>query len=296
MSESSTSTEQTRPRGVLSRLGALLALELLLYLYYPTLYETALIAWSDEDYSHGLLLPFISAYLIWDLRKQGRLKRSEVTPRFSWLGLLLLGGGLLLYFVGRTSELHYPTWVSFFPTLIGTVFLLFGTRQALPLALPLGLNIMAKPLPDVLLPKLFGSFQALAARTSATLLDRMEIPVHLLGNIIEVPGMKLLVEEACSGMRSIMALLTVAMLVIYLTENHAWVRILIVVLSVALALALNVLRVTVTGLMAYSVGPAAAQGFMHSFSGMVTFIVGLVVLYATAELLHRLTWKGAEKL
>ncbi len=261
----------------------------LLILYAPTLGDIAHICWTDDDYSHGLLLPFITLYLLWERKKKiQQLFSSTSKPQFSLIGVAFMLGGAFLYLVGQASGSLFASWISFFPTVVGALYLLFGKERGSVFIFPFLLNFMAKPLPDSLVPKLFHPFQVYAAKVSASLLEFLNVPVHLMGNIIEIPGMRLLVEEACSGMRSMMAILTVALVVIALTARPLIAQVTLLLLSVIVAMALNVFRVALTGVLSHFYDPRAATGFFHSFSGLVVFFLGLIVLHFISLLLGKI--------
>lgn len=284
------------PGASLSELLAFAASTILLgLLFFKPLLETLKICWEKEDYSHGLLLPFISAYLVHQtLEKQKSAISSSVTsevPTYSFFGFLLLGIGLVLHLLGEASSLVFFSWAGFFPALIGFLFLAFGSTPVLPFVGAILLNFMAKPLPDALVPKLFFPLQVFAAKVGAQTLDLLQVPVYLKGNVIEIPGMQLMVEEACSGLRSLMALMTVAVIVLLTVEIPRWAKALTLVLAVAIAITLNVVRVTATGVLAYFFDPRAATGFFHTFSGMVVFLIGLVILYSVGGFIERKTQK-----
>lgn len=269
------------------------------YTFGPTLAETARICWENEDYSHGILLPFITIYLLWERRTEvKRLLSCESAPvPFSFLGLLLLIVGLGILFVGTVADLLYIRWVGFFPAVLGGLFLIFGPRVSTLLAGPFLLNFMAKPVPDALVPQLFFPLQVLAARCSAHVLEVLNVPVHLMGNVIEIPGMTLMVEQACSGMRSVFALMTVSLIVLISVRMTFFGKTLVLLTSLAVAIGLNILRVAITGVLAHFYDRRAAEGFFHSFSGMIVFIVGLAIVYGIGRVLER--WfrpvEGAEQ-
>ena len=260
---------------------------LILALFFPTLREIALICWNDDDYSHGLLLPFVAAYMVWDQREiiSEKLRRAQERPdaekrETRWiLPLLLLLGGLFLFFVGAASGISYASWFAFFPTTVAALYLIFGHTAGLILAPPVLLIFMAKPLPDSLVVRVFWPLQVFAAKVSARSLELFDVPVALTGNIIEIPAMKLLVEEACSGMRSVMALVTLSLIVIYFIELRAVSKFALVMISVCVAVVLNICRVAMTGFLAHFFDPATASGFFHTFSGLIVFIVALPILY-----------------
>ena len=259
-------------------------------LFYPTLRDVAEICWTYEDYSHGLLLPLISAYLLW-LRRADIAARAqaaaEETAHISRTGGALFVCGLLVFFVGQAGDSFYASWVAMFPTLIGALLLVFGPKITGTVAGPLLLNFMAKPIPDSLLPKLLNPFQTFAALVSARVLELLHVPVYTMGNVIEIPGMRLLVEQACSGMRSLISLLTVAFIVLCLMNFNRLGQITIIAAAVATAVLLNIVRVALTGILAHFVDPVTATGFFHTFAGMLVFIVGLFILGFLGRLLER---------
>jgi exosortase len=290
VSSTSAKIELDRIAAAFSMLGILL----LAYCYFPTLKRTALICWTNDDYSHGLILPAVALYILWD--KKGKFlrileKSSTSEPLFARLrGITLLVFGLILFFAGQAGSSLFIRWVSFFPCVLGFGYLV-AEKNVINFLAPLFLlNFMAKPLPDSLIPKLFGPFQVFAAKVSAWVLDALNVPVYLIGNIIEIPGMRLMVEEACSGMRSLMALLTVALIVVLLIEISHFAKIVIILSSILVALTLNVVRVASTGVLAYFVAPETATGFFHTFSGMIVFIIGLAILYSLGIFLNRFAW------
>jgi exosortase len=255
-------------------------------MYRTTLAEIVRICWTDDDYSHGLLLPFISAYVLWTRKEEIKAaSRTHQDISFSLGGLVILLAGLALYTVGSVTNILFATWLSVFPVAVGALFLSFGSRCAMPFVMPLLLLFMAKPIPDSLVPKLFFPLQVFAAKVSALMLGALDVPVFLRGNIIEIPHMSLMVEEACSGIRSLLALFSVAFIVILLVPLRNWAKIFILGISVITAVALNVLRVALTGVLAHFGDPALATGFFHTFSGLIVFVVGLAIVYSIASLL-----------
>ena len=278
--------------GTIDRLLMFATAALLGLIFWRTIYDTFEICFVNDDYSHGMLLPLISAYLIWERRaaiqQTIQARRNEPAASRRWVGgVALFTAGLLLLLVGRASDLMWIKWTAFFPTIIGLIAAVFGYRVAAIIAPPIVLNFMAKPFPDSLVPKLFFPLQALAAKIAAHTLEILGVPVYLFGNIIEIPGMRLMVEEACSGMRSMMAILTVAVIVAYTIRTNWLGKFLLFIGSIILAIVLNVVRVTVTGILAHFYDPSAASGFFHSFSGMVVFVVGLISLFGLGKIVER---------
>lgn len=264
-------------------------------LFFSALSEIALICWNNEDYSHGLLLPLIILYIWWDqkaeISQRLRERRLNENGEFGlFLPLVLLLLGLMLMLLGLSSKLSYFSWIAFFPTTIALVWLIFGKTVFIIFSGPFLLLLMSKPLPDSVVVRIFWPLQVFAAKVGAQTLELLKVPVHLSGNVIEIPGMKLLVEEACSGMRSVMALLTLAFMMIFLMPLNFFGKVLLVVSSLVLALILNIFRVALTGVLAHFYDPAAATGFFHTFSGLIVFVVGLPVIFYTSSLLSKLSF------
>ncbi|MDD2942982.1 MAG: exosortase/archaeosortase family protein [bacterium] len=267
----------------------LLSLSLVAAVFYQTIRDTALICWNDDDYSHGLILPLVAAYLI---RERVNFTQSGVGERkISLLGLLLLFVGVIITLLADASGLLFVSWLALFVCLSGVVLMSFQRSFALQILPPLLLLFMAKPMPDSLIPKLFGPLQAIAAQLSAKTLEMLNVPVFILGNVIEIPGMRLMVEEACSGMRSVMAIVTVAVIVVLSADLGRFTQIAVLFLSIAVAVVLNLVRVVSTGLLAHFVDPKAATDFFHTFSGMVVFVVALLLLYWIGLFIEKLSRK-----
>lgn len=275
------------------------------YLFYSPLKEIALICWTKDDYSHGLLLPIVAVYMIWDRRFQIRDRLAAAHSKTAeshfakkengiLLPELLVLFGLFVYFLGVASGISFTSWLGFFPTALGLVHLVLGRTAMYCFAPPILLLYMAKPLPDSLVVRVFWPLQVFAAKVSAKVLEWLDVPVFLSGNIIEIPEMRLMVEEACSGMRSVMALLTLAFIVNYFIDLSRFSKFLLVLASLLVAIVLNVVRVAMTGVLAHFYDPQAATGFFHTFSGLIVFLVGLPVLYGLGNLLLRLEGKSIE--
>jgi len=288
---------------------ASIAFGIVFYLFYPTLKTIALICYNDDDYSHGLLLPFVGLYMIWDSRERivSRFRKAGVLPeqnqestgRYEYnlfIPTIFLFIGLFLLAVGEISGISFTAWIAFFPSILALIYLVFGRTTTLCLSPAILLLYMAKPLPDSFVVRLFWPLQVFAAKVSAATLSALDVPVHLSGNVIEIPAMKLLVEEACSGMRSCMALLTLALIVIYFVQLSWFSRAAMAALAIAVAVVINVFRVALTGLLAHFYDPEAATGFFHTFSGLIVFVVGLPILYYCGTLLFRLdSWAVSKR-
>ena len=285
-------TEMLRSRGISGCVGlkagrelisfakryykALIIIAGLAILYRHILYELAQDWWNDPDYSHGLVLPFVTLWLIW--RRKDKLAALPVRP--TNLGLLFMGGGLLVFFVGDLGAELFSTRVSLLIFLAGLILFLFGWKHLQMLAFPVGLLILAIPLPAVIFYQITFPLQILASKLGSFLLETSRVPVLREGNVIVLPSISLEVAEACSGVRSLFTLLTLTILYGYLMEEGFAGRLVLVALTIPLALFCNGLRIMGTGILTQYVSPEAAEGFFHTFSGWFIFIIALITLMA----------------
>ncbi len=233
--------------------------------------------WYDlPDFSHGFLLPFFTAFLLWERRAV--MARTPLVP--SWAGLSLVAFSLLMLLTGRFGADLFLSRLSLLLLLTGIVWTTAGMHMLRVVAFPIGVLLLAIPLPAVIFNQLTFPLQLLASRVASGLLPLAGVPVLREGNVINLPSMQLEVAEACSGIRSMMSLFTVAVLFGYLFERGTGRRILLVLCSLPIAVAANALRIFGTGLCVQYWDPDKAVGFFHEFSGWLMFLVSLGCLYA----------------
>lgn len=250
-------------------------------LYWRVLGELAFAWWDDPDYGHGLLLPFVIAFLIWNRRQ----KLVSMAPVPSNLGLLVILGGLGLLFAGELGAEFFLARFSLLVLVTGLILFFLGWGHLRLLAFPLGLFLLAIPLPAIIFYQITFPLQLLASRLGSSFLEIFNVPVLREGNLIVLPNTTLEVVEACSGIRSLFTLMTLTILYGYFLESRVSLRLVLIALSVPLALFCNGLRIMGTGLLTQYMSPEAAEGFFHSFSGWFLFSVALISLFAIHKLL-----------
>ena len=277
--------------------GAVSVLTILLgLLYIPVLRGLASVWGADQNYSHGFFVPLIAGYLVW--RKQEALRAVTVQPS-SWGGLLLLlglfalVGGQAIIIVGGSRGALFLQGVSLILVLAGLVLLLAGRGILRILAFPLGYLLLMLPLPEGLATLVTLPLQHYATQVTSAALHFLAIPALREGHLIVLPSMTLGVTEACSGIRSLLTLLTGAVALSYVTLPQWWQRLVLIGSVVPITLVTNAMRVTGTGLLAHFVGSAAAEGFVHGFAGWVLLLVASVCLYA--EVLCLIGFSGAKQ-
>ncbi len=227
---------------------------------------------TDPDAGHGLLLFPVAVFLAW---KRGFV--AVPRPQHA-AGLALLAGAIVLrYLSGLAAEL-FTMRLSLIGAVIGLIVYGYGIRQLLRWWLPGLLILLSVPLPAVVLGSLALPLQLKASAWGAALLTLRHVPVRLAGNVIQLPGRSLFVTEACSGLRSLTALIALGILCGGLWLRTGWSRVLLVLLAVPVAMVLNAVRVFLTGFLTFYVDPRLAEGFMHLSEGWVIFVVAFGLL------------------
>jgi exosortase len=245
-----------------------------LLVYAPVLSSLVRQWASDENYSHGFVVIPFALYFVW--RDRRRLATLPVQPAAT--GLLVTIGSLLLFVAGELGAELFLTRVSLIGVAAGTILFLYGSAHLRALAFPLGLLFLMVPLPAVVFNQIAFPLQLLASRVGESVLSAAGIPVLREGNVLILPTTTLEVAQACSGIRSLVSLLTLAVLLGKFSEPRRWARVVLAALAVPVAIASNAARVAGTGLAADWIGPRAAEGFFHEFSGWVVFVVAFSLL------------------
>lgn len=238
--------------------------------------------WNDPDASHGLLLGPLALYLAWS---RGRAPGAQAQPR---LGLAILAAAVgLRYLSGLAAEL-FTMRASLLAAGIGLVVLYGGVRQVRHWWLPLALLALSIPIPAVILNTIAFPLQLKASQLGAAMLEARDVPVRLDGNVIHLPGHTLFVTEACSGLRSLTALGALSVLTGGLWLQGALLRGVLLLAALPVALALNGLRVFLTGFLVYFVDPKFGEGFLHYTEGWALFVIAFAILGSLAWALARL--------
>lgn len=228
--------------------------------------------WSDPEAGHGLLLGPLAVYLAW---KKGI--GEDASPAHA-AGLTLLAGAVLLrYMSGLAAEL-FTMRMSLLLAVAALVVFFWGARQLLRWWLPATLLVLSVPLPSVVLSTLAFPLQLKASQMGAALLEWRHVPVRLAGNVIQLPGRSLFVTEACSGLRSLTALIALGVLMGGIWLKKPWMRMLVVLLAIPVAMLINGIRVFGTGFLVFYVDESLGEGFMHLTEGWVLFVIAFLIL------------------
>jgi len=238
--------------------------------------------WSiDDNYSHGFLVPFVSAYFFWISKE--KILATEVKPA-TW-GLLIVVLGVMQLLAGSLATEYFTQRTSMIVITAGTVIYSMGWQVFAAMRLPLLYLFLMVPIPAIVYDTLTLPLKLFVAKLSVKWLIVLGYPVMREGNIIVLPNVTLEVADACSGLRSLMSLIALSVAFAYLFQKKAWKRWLLIFSALPVAVFTNVMRVFVTGILAKHYGRVAAEGFFHEFAGFVVFFVAMAIMALLAALL-----------
>ncbi|MEO8662468.1 MAG: exosortase [Bryobacteraceae bacterium] len=256
---------------------------LLLLCYAPVL-QRLVLQWStDEDMGHGFFVPVIAGYIAW--QRKDLLLHHDAKPNY-W-GLLVLAWGALQLMVATLGAELLLARTSFIISLAGVILTIGGAYALRVFAFPLFLLCFMVPLPAIIFNQITFPLQLLASSVAETALGAIGIPVLREGNVLELASQKLSVVEACSGIRSLLSLSFLSLVYAYFFDSKTWMRWVLLIATVPIAIVANASRVTLTGLLS-EYKPELAQGFFHSAEGWVIFMVALGLLVSFHQIVDRI--------
>ncbi len=280
-----------------------------IFLYATVLGKLGRDWWSDENYSHGLLVPFVIALIVW--REWDSLKRSVTDPA-KWIGIAAMAAAVLMLFAGVLGAELFTQRVSMVLMAAGVIVYFFGLRIINLLAVPFVLLLLAIPIPQIIFNRIAMPLQTYASQMAVWGIRLFSVPTLRKGNVIDIlprgstQTISLEVVEACSGIRSLMTLVTLALILAYFTRRDETGRIanfstpdlvravVLMISAVPIAVLTNAARVSGTGVMTYYYGKQATEGTWHDASGWLVYLVALVLLFGVNLLLKKiLNRKGA---
>ena len=260
------------------------------WLYFPILSRLFAQWWNDPNFSHGFFVPAFSLFVLW----QNRRRLQEAASRPSAWGLVITALGLGVLVVGVLGVELFLSRVSLLIVIAGLVIFFRGWGWFRAILFPWALLILMIPIPTIIFNQITFPLQILASKAAAFALPLAGVPVLREGNVINLPAMPLEVAQACSGIRSLLSLGTLAIIYGYLMESRNSLRAVLALASIPIAVIANSLRIVGTGLLVQYWDPDKAEGFFHAFSGWLIFVVSLGLLFLLHHLL-RLIWPGEEK-
>ena len=255
---------------------------LTLWLYWPTLVRLVGQWSNDRDFSHGFFVPLFSAFVVW----QDRNRLARLTRNPSWFGAIVLFIALVTLLVGQMGAELFLTRSSLIFLLAGLVILFGGWNLFRAVLFPWAFLFLMIPIPAIIFNQITFPLQILASKVAAAVLPIFGVPVLRQGNVMILASMALEVADACSGIRSLMSLATLAIIYGYLMERRLWVRYVLALASIPVAVVANSCRIITTGLMVQYWDPDKAEGEFHTSWGWIVFVTSLLMLYAVHRLIR----------
>lgn len=245
-----------------------------------------------EEYSHALMIPAISAYLLWQQR--ARLMRLEL--RGSWVGVAVVLFGAMLQIIGVLAAVDVVQQYGLLIAIYGLVIALIGVRPSADLWAPLLLLALMIPLPQFLLGNFSSQLQLISSQIGVWFIRLFGISVFVEGNVIDLGGYKLQVAEACDGLRYLFPLMTMGFIMAYMFKVQMWKRVLLFVSSIPVTILMNSFRIGTIGVMVEHWGQSMAEGFLHDFQGWAVFMTSAGVMLLEMMVLasigkHRRPWR-----
>lgn len=274
--------QQQHPASRWSWWQGVILLGLIGWLYAPILLRLAQQWWHDPNFSHGFLVPLFSVYVFW----QNRARLQSLPRAGSSSGLLIVAVALVVLVVGELGAELFLSRVSLLLLLAGLIVFFLGWTQFRAVLFPWAFLFLMLPVPAIVFNQITFPLQLLTSKLAAVVLPWFGVPVLREGNIIHLPAMPLEVADACSGIRSLLSLATLSVIYGYLMESRISIRVVLALASIPIAVAANGLRIVGTGLLVQYWDPDRAEGFFHTFSGWLIFVVSLVMLFLLHQLLQ----------
>ncbi len=242
----------------------------------------------DPNYSQGFLIPLVTAYLMWEALDDGPIgSPPHERRRTASAGPILAVTGLLGYVLGTAGSEYFTMRSSFVITLIGAAWWIGGAAIGSAVAIPILFLLFSVPIPAVVYFHVAGLLQRIVAAATAILLSGLGVPIVRDGNVLQLPEAALEVADACSGVRSLTVLLALGALWAYLSRRGSVRSIVLFLATIPLVIVGNVVRLSVTGIGTYTLGPWFAEGAAHELLGVVVFGVTALGLLGLSSLLGK---------
>jgi exosortase len=261
----------------------LITLGLCLLTYVPAFFWMK-IRWFARDsyYSHGILIPLIVGWLIW--QKKDELAR--IAPLSNRWGLPLIIAGILIHIISSVLRVYFTSGFSLLLTIVGIILHFYGLRVLKTIAFPIFFLVFMIPLPEVAIVNISFRMKMFAAAIAGNVINSIGILAIREGSVIRMPHAYVVVDDVCSGLRSLISLTALGSIFAYLFHGPLWKRITLFLSTIPIAIITNVCRVVFLAFVSEVWGHEAASGFVHDASGFGIFVVAFFLLLAVSKLLE----------
>jgi len=265
---------------------------LIILLFSPVILKLITIWSTNADYSHGFLVIPISVFMLWKKRQ----KIFILSAKPSWIGLPILIAGLICYLLSFFTNFNTLIYFSMLLIIFSLLLFLIGWQLTKELLTPILFLIFMFPIPTAYYILITNPLKIMITKISAQIIYFTGIPVYREGNLLFFANFNLQVVEACSGVRSLYSYIMLSCIFALMSKKQL-VKIIMVLSAIPLAIIINIMRVTGTGILSHYCGPRIAQGFFHEFTGLSLFSIGFMTLFLIYYLLnwHCKPYSGSHK-
>jgi exosortase D (VPLPA-CTERM-specific) len=262
----------------------ILYLLLILTLYYSAIEWLIVHDWSRDDYSYGILIPFIVIYLIWEKKRFFLSKPSQP----NWFGFLIMLPGLILFWFGELAGEFFMLYCSAWLIAVGLCWMNMGWKKLKIIIFPIAFSLAMFPFPNFINVKITLSLKLLSSKIGVWMMQACGMSAYREGNVIDIGSMQLQVVDACSGLRYLFPMIVLSLLIAYFYKAKFWKKMVIILSSVPLTIFTNSLRIALTGILSEKYGAKVISGFFHDFEGWLIFMITIGVLLGEIWLMNKL--------
>jgi len=256
----------------------------MIFVYYDGLKDMVTLWNTRPEYGHGFMIPFISAFFIW--QKKDQLEKIEFNS--SWLGVVITALGLLIFYVGTLSSIFAVIQYAFLITIIGVAISITGLNAFKLIIVPILVLAFMIPLPGFFYNNLSSELQLISSEIGVAFIRLFGISVYLEGNVIDLGVFKLQVVEACNGLRYLFPLMTLGFIAAYFFTGAFWKKAIIFLSTIPITIIMNSIRIGVIGITVEYWGQEMAEGFLHDFEGWAVFMACIGILIVEMWILARI--------
>jgi exosortase len=257
----------------------------ILGLYYPFIVPMVADWDQNDNYSHGYLIPFIAAFMIYTMR--GELQKTDIKPA-TW-GLIVITIGLCQLIVAKIGSEFFLQRTSLIVVIFGTALYVWGTKVTAKIGLPLLYLLFMVPIPAIVWNRVAFPMQLFASVVTEQVISGIGLPIFREGNVLHLSETSLEVVDACSGLRSLLSMFALSFAFAFFADISRIKKFVLFFSAAPIAILTNIIRLVSTAILAKFMGERAAQGFLHDFSGILVFVIGLALLFLVQQFLsmHR---------
>ncbi len=258
---------------LLSVTNVICLLLFLLFLYFDALYNLITVGWQNEDFNYCIIIPFLVAYLFFQ-KKNLFFNTPKIISLFGFFPLIF---GLLLFWIGELGGEYFSLYISFWLVNLGLIIYFHGFQRLKIILFPVFFSLSMFPFPAFINNNISLHLKLISSKLGVLLLQLYGLPSYREGNVIDLGFVQLQVVDACSGLRFLLPLAILGLLISYFYKGAIWKKIILIASVIPIAIGTNSARIALTGVIYKYWGAEVAEGFFHSFSGWLIFVLSLII-------------------